>query len=122
MVRKIRKVAYLTFLLSQLLMRANAEEVFKQARDLAVAGKRTEALELLKTHLEEHPSDSDARVIYGVVLSWEGKYDEARVQLSQVLSVNPTHGDALPALINIELWSDHADRAAALAAQGLQDN
>ena len=119
---KIRLVPLFVLYLCLLVMRVNAEEVFKQARDLAISGKRTEALELLKTHLEEHPNDGDARVIYGIVLSWEGKYDEARKQLSRILSNNPTHGDALPALINVELWSDHEDRAVALAAQGLQDN
>ncbi len=96
--------------------------MFKRARDLAISGKRNEALQLLKTHLQEYPDDGDARVIYGIVLSWEGKYDESRKQLNQLLSKNPTNGDALPALINVELWSDHPDRAAALAAQGLQDN
>ncbi|MFN8007903.1 MAG: YaiO family outer membrane beta-barrel protein [Terriglobia bacterium] len=120
-----RKLAILTFFLSFLLLLpllTLAEEVYKQARDMAISGKRTEALALLESHLTEHPNDTDARVIYGIVLSWEGKFDEARVQLGQVLAQNPTHGDALPALINVELWSDHVDRAEALAAQGLQNN
>ena len=81
-----------------------------------------EALALLKERLAENPGDSDAQVIYGIVLSWEGKYDAAREQLNQILAVNPTRGDALSALINVELWSDHSDRAEFLAGQGLQNN
>ena len=122
MLSKLRLLLFLNIYLCLLLSSGNAEPVFKRARDLAISGKRNEALQLLKTHLQEYPDDGDARVIYGIVLSWEGKYDESRKQLNQLLSKNPTNGDALPALINVELWSDHPDRAAALAAQGLQDN
>jgi YaiO family outer membrane protein len=58
-------------------------------------------------------------VLYGIVLSWQGKYDEARAQLSQVLDKDPTHGDALLALIDVELWSEHPNRAEELARKGL---
>ena len=58
----------------------------------------------------------------GTILSWEGEYEEARGHLSFVLDTNPTHGDALPALANVELWSDHPERANDLAATGLAEN
>ncbi|HVP43805.1 MAG TPA: YaiO family outer membrane beta-barrel protein [Terriglobales bacterium] len=95
---------------------------FSRARELAFAGKqhRQEALELLKQRLVQSPGDNDARTIYGTVLSWEGQYDEARRQLTQVLDNHPHHSDALPALINVELWSDHPARAEELAADGLE--
>ena len=59
--------------------------------------------------------DADARVRLGTQLSWEGRFDEARGELEAVLAGNPTHGDALPALINVELWSGHPVRAEELA-------
>ena len=92
------------------------------ARDLAFSGKehRQEALDLLKQRLAESPGDNDARTFYGAVLSWEGQYDEARTQLTQVLTDHPHHSDALPALINVELWSDHPARAEELAKDALQ--
>jgi YaiO family outer membrane protein len=94
----------------------------QKARDLAYSGKahRAEALALLKEHLQRVPDDTAARVLYGTVLSWEGQYDEARKQLEMVLAKNPTHGDALPALINVEIWSDHPARAEQLASEGLK--
>jgi YaiO family outer membrane protein len=75
---------------------------------------------MLTRRLEERPSDSDARVLLGVVLSWEGRYDEARKHLKQVVAERPGHGDAVPALINVELWSGRADEAERLAAEALR--
>ena len=46
----------------------------------------------------------------GIVLSWEGKSNESRTELQRVLAEHPGNGDALQALINVELWSDHYDR------------
>ena len=98
------------------------DDVLSRARVLAFSGKekRPAALKLLQDHLAEDPGDSDARVFYGTVLSWEGRYDEAREQLTQVLAGHPFHGDALPALINVELWSDHPARAEQLAREGVE--
>lgn len=98
------------------------EDPVAQARQLAYSGKehRDEALAILKKHLETEADDSDARVLYGIVLSWQGRYDEAREQLKQVLANNPTHADALPALINVEFWSGHPENAEQLACEALE--
>ena len=100
------------------------DRIVAHARELAYSGKehRAEALSLLRDHLQRVTDDSEARVLYGTVLSWDGQYDESRKQLEMVLANNPTHSDALPALINVELWSDHPQRAAELARRGLQVN
>ncbi len=97
------------------------EDTVAYARSLATSSRRAEALELLSKRLEERPQDSDARVLYGIILSWEGRYDESRRELEKVLATNRTHGDALPALINVELWSDHPERAEELTRDGLRD-
>lgn len=101
---------------------APPEDALSRARQLAFSGKehRAEALQILKQHLAEDPTDTDARVFYGIVLSWEGQYDQARAQLQPVVEKNPDHSDALPALIDVELWSDHPKRAAELAQASLQ--
>src|SRR5215475_9217209 len=72
-----------------------ADNEVAHARELAYSGKahRDEALALLKQHLDQEADDSDARVLYGIVLSWQGRYDEARTQLNMVLATRPTHGD-----------------------------
>ena len=45
------------------------------------------------------------------MLSWEGRYDEARPVLRQVLTQAPTYTDARVALMNVEYWSGHSAAA-----------
>ncbi len=98
-----------------------ANDSLAEARTLAYRGKehRDEALALLRQYLADSPDNTDARTFYGIVLSWQGRYDEAREQLNEVVDRYPHHADAVPALINVELWSDHPDRAEALARNAL---
>ena len=95
-----------------------------QARQLAYSGKehRSEALSMLQGHLSQDPADSEARVLYGIVLSWEGRYNESREALKQVLAAKPDHGDAVAALINVELWSGHPGDAEVVARGALTRN
>lgn len=100
---------------------AEADDVVARARGLAVAGQRGEAIKLLQDSVAVSPGNSDARVLLGTVLSWEGRYDEARRELEVVLTNSPTHGDALPAMINVELWSNRSGRAEELASRALRN-
>ena len=99
---------------------AEADDLVTRARGLAVAGQRAESIKLLEDSLAISPTDSGARVLLGTVLSWEGRYDEARRELEAILAGSPTHGDALPAMINVELWSNHPGRAEELASRALR--
>ncbi|MFO0983148.1 MAG: hypothetical protein U1E76_15695 [Planctomycetota bacterium] len=77
---------------------------YRKARELALGGQRAAAIAMLEQHLLGAPDDSDARVLLGSVLSGVA-YEEARSHLQIVLAHHPHHGDALPALLNVELWS-----------------
>lgn len=114
--RKPGAAVLLTMLLA---LSATAEDVVQRARALAAGKQRAEALKLLASRLAEAPGDLDARTLLGVVLSWEGRYQEARGQLQMVLEAEPGHGDATLALINVELWSGHGRRAEELAQQAI---
>jgi len=94
-------------------------DVVSRARAMALGGQRDAAIALLRAHLVEDPDDSDARVLLGIVLSWQGDYPAARHELEQVLAKRSDHGDALPALIRVELWSNEALRAEELARNAL---
>lgn len=87
------------------------DDVIARARAQAAAGRRTEGIALLKTHLDTTPRDVDARLVYGLILSWDGKYDEARVALNDVLAQAPDYADARVALMNVEWWSGRTDQA-----------
>jgi tetratricopeptide (TPR) repeat protein len=89
------------------------------AHTLATTGHRADALETLATYLKAHPTDSDARIYYGIVLSWEDRYDDARRELNTVLAKSPMNSDALGALINLEMWADRPAEAEALTRRAL---
>jgi YaiO family outer membrane protein len=99
---------------------AAGADLVTAVRGLALRGDRKGALDLLEWHLEATPSDTDARTLYGTILSWEGRYSEARAELGRVLKQSPGHGDALRAAIHLEQWSSDATRAEALATEALE--
>jgi YaiO family outer membrane protein len=90
---------------------AGQDDILKNARAAATSGHREEALSMLETHLSDSPRDVDARLLYGLVLSWEGRYDEACPALQQVLTQTPGYTDARVALMNVEYWSGHSTEA-----------
>jgi YaiO family outer membrane protein len=96
------------------------ETVLKEARDEVAAGRQPEALRLLEAQLTANPRDVDARLLYGLVLSWSGRYDDARRELEQVLKQSPTYTDARVALANVEWWSGQYDRLDRVASEGLK--
>lgn len=119
--RSVSQIAIL-LLIGAIAAAANGQEkaVIPRAIELEKAGNSAAALALLEKHLAEHPDDNEARVRYGIILSWEKHRDDARKQLEMVLASNPYHYDALTALINVELWTDHPGRAEELARRGLE--
>lgn len=82
-----------------------------RARAAATSGDRPAGLALLESHLAANPRDVDARLVYGLILSWEGRYDEARTALSAVLGQAPDYMDARVALMNVEWWSGRVSEA-----------
>lgn len=97
---------------------ATAGDLVGQARSLALAGQRAKALEMLEAQLSQEPNDVDARLLYGIVLSWEGRYQEARRALEAVLKQSPDYSDAREALIRVETWSGDYERLEKVAREG----
>lgn len=97
---------------------AQGGDVRAAARSAAIAGRRTEAVAMLARHLEDSPRDADARLLLGVVLSWDGKYDDADRELRRVLEQSPTYNDARVALANVAWWTGRYDVLRELAVTG----
>ena len=93
------------------------DDVIASARLANSSGQRPKALALLETHLTSTPRDVDARLVYGLMLSWDGRYDEARGEFQRVLAQTPDYYDARIALMNVEWWSGHTAAAGDLASQ-----
>ena len=87
---------------------AQTGDIRAAARTAAIAGRRDEAVTMLERHLNDSPRDTDARLLLGVVLSWDGKYDEADRELRRVLEQSPTYNDARVALANVAWWTGAA--------------
>ena len=98
------RIASLVFLSAVLVApcAAGQDDILTKARAAATSGRAEDALRMLQSHLDEAPRDVDARLLYGLVLSWEKRYDEARPVLQQVLTQAPGYTDARVALMNVE--------------------
>ena len=90
---------------------AAQSDVIGSARAAVERGQRAEALTSLEEHLGAAPGDVDARLLYGLILSWEGRYDEARRELHAVLVQAPAYDDARVALMNVAWWSGASGEA-----------
>lgn len=97
---------------------AQVGDVRDAARMKAISGQRVEAVQMLRTLLTDSPRDVDARLLLGVVLSWDGQYDDATTELRQVLDQSPTYNDARVALANIAWWTGHYAELHELAIDG----
>jgi len=95
------------------------QDRFNQARELAFAGDREGAREILHELLEAKPNHWDARILLGRTLAWDKRYEEAREELLVVVRAKPNYSDARNALADVELWSDHPEAALAFLDEGL---
>ena len=98
---------------------ADDENILTRARALSNKDHPDEALALLNEHFKTNPDDSDARVLFGLICSWNKRYDEGRSAFRVVLDHDADYKDAVLGLINLELWSGSPERAEELAKAGL---
>lgn len=114
-----RLVLFVTLCAALAVPAAAQDDVIARARTAAAEGRRSEGLVLLAAHLATVPGDVDARLVYGLILSWDKQYEAARRELTRVLTEAPDYFDATVALMNVEWWSGRADEARRLMAQVL---
>jgi YaiO family outer membrane protein len=113
-------VFFLTGNLATIGAQTPATYTFERAQSLIRSGHRDLALKLLEDHLAIEPSDSEARVLRGTILSWDGRYEESRYELELVLSQTAGYADAITPLLNVYMWSHHPERAELLARRKLE--
>jgi YaiO family outer membrane protein len=87
------------------------DELFSIARKEVLAGNKTEGHEKLKYILKKSPGYDDVKIFLAKSYAWDGLYEEARTELRPILQKNPSHRDAVYALIDVELWSHNFNDA-----------
>ena len=80
-------------------------QTFQDAKTLAYKGEREKARAICREILAKE-FDSDVAVLMARTYAWDGKYDSTRVLISKVLSLYPTHWDALDAISDVEYWDE----------------
>ncbi len=87
------------------------EEELGLARQLAIANRWDEAVEIYTDLLTHNPDDPDVRLGRGLVYAWQGRYEAAVADLTAVTGQVPDYADAWMALGNAYLWWDRAGPA-----------
>ncbi|HVR82553.1 MAG TPA: YaiO family outer membrane beta-barrel protein [Luteimonas sp.] len=91
---------------------ASYEQRFQAARELAISGKRDEAIAAYSQLLEASPGNADVLLGRGRVYAWMGQWQEAEADLRSVTTTAPNYADAWAALGDMYLWSDRPTQAA----------
>jgi len=96
---------------SSALAAENLDSLFIEARKAATElGNRDLAVEMCQHALEINPNYHDFRILLGRCYSWEGKYDQAEAELTQVVEAAETYQDARNALIDTYIWSGQDEK------------
>ena len=110
----------LSLLLSAQLFAAQVDNILARGRALFGQEQPAKALTLLNEYLRDNPGDADARVLLGLICSWDKRYDEGRIAFATVLEADADYKDAVLGLVNLEMWSGNAQRAEEVAQAGLR--
>jgi len=94
-------------------------DALTEAREMVNQGRTKDAVSLLNQHVSEAPEDLDARVLLGLICSWDGRWEDGRRAFQAVLASDADYKDAVLGLINLELWSGHPAQAKALAVKAI---
>ncbi len=72
---------------------AHSEQILELAKAYTGLGAYPQALDLYETYLERVPADTNARINYARVLSWDRQYNDAEDQYELVLRDHPDRAD-----------------------------
>lgn len=84
---------------------SSPEDEYARIRSLAIDMKYSEAEPAARQLVKEYPLYGDARVLLGLILAWQGHYEEAEAVIDTLLVSDPDNADALEAVSEIRRWS-----------------
>ncbi|WP_347374470.1 sulfatase-like hydrolase/transferase [Aequorivita sp. Q41] len=95
------------------------DELFIIARDLAFEKKYEIANLLIDYILNEFPNYSEARVLRGRILAWQGDFEESEAVLLEAIKRSPYISNAYEAILDMYWWSDQEKKSKAIFEQAL---
>jgi tetratricopeptide (TPR) repeat protein len=98
------------------------DAVMEDARRLNKENKADSAILILKESIGFYPEYADLKVLMGSILSWNGKYDDARTYFQYELNERKQAAPFWVAYINNEIWSENYPKSLTLTYQGLNQN
>lgn len=99
------------------------DDLFVKAKNLAFDGNRNKAREACYNIMKRSPTYWDAYVLAGRTYSWDKQYDSARAVLTRVITNRKKiYYDALDAIVDMSLWSDHYEDAVKYTDLGIKLN
>jgi len=93
----------------------NFDETFMVAREFAFDRKYKKAKLLCNYILNELPNYGDVRTLKGRILAWEGKYENAEIELLNVVKRSPYYEGGYSALLDLYWWSEQDEKAIEIA-------
>lgn len=72
---------------------SSPEETLELAKAYTGVGGHDEAIELYERYLQARPDDDKARIAYARVLTWDSRYERAKVQYRRLLEEYPDRAD-----------------------------
>lgn len=95
------------------------DELLFIARDKAFKKDYKTARILCDYILNEFPNYTDARILKGRTLAWEGQYEQSEKVLLNAIQRSPYYDDSYLALLDVYWWSNQDDKANTIFNQAL---
>ena len=99
----------------------NMDEIFLIAREKAFNSERENARLLCNYILNTFPNHTDARVLKGRTLSWEGKYEAAEKEFLSAIKRHPFYDDPYAAILDLYWWSDQDGKSIEIGKKALKN-
>ncbi len=91
----------------------------KRAIYWAKKGEHEKAKQICQSIIRKYPHNAETEILLSRLYSWDKQFDSARIFLTDVINHQPANEAALQAIINVELWSNHLDKALVYCNTGL---
>ena len=100
----------------------NFDELLLIAREFSFNKKYDIAKLLCDYILNEYPNYTDARILKGRTLAWEGKYKESEAALVSAMQRSPYYYDSYLAILDMYWWSGQDEKAIDVFSAALKNN